>query len=46
VRSQLQRGELPPPEFTLPEVAEILLEFYRSLSERKSEQRSSTSLRL
>jgi sulfate adenylyltransferase len=46
VRSQLQRGELPPPEVTRPEVAEILLEFYRSLSERKSERRSSTSLRL
>lgn len=33
VRAQLQRGELPPPEVTRPEVAEILLRFYRSQSE-------------
>lgn len=30
VRSQLKKGELPPPEITRPEVAQILMEFYRS----------------
>jgi len=29
VREMLGRGELPPPEFTRPEVAQILLEAYR-----------------
>ncbi len=28
VRQQLQRGEMPPPEVTRPEVARILIEFY------------------
>ncbi len=31
VRNQLKMGELPPPEITRPEVAQILIEFYRSL---------------
>ncbi|MCS7264551.1 MAG: sulfate adenylyltransferase [Armatimonadetes bacterium] len=30
VRNQLKKGELPPPEITRPEVAQILMEFYRS----------------
>ncbi|MCS7191589.1 MAG: sulfate adenylyltransferase [Armatimonadetes bacterium] len=30
VRNQLKKGELPPPEITRPEVAQILIEFYRS----------------
>jgi len=35
VRSQLQSGELPPPEMIRPEVAEILMRFYRlTVSER------------
>lgn len=31
VREMLSRGELPPPEFTRPEVAEILAEAYRAM---------------
>ena len=31
VREMLSRGELPPPEFTRPEVAEILGEAYRAM---------------
>ncbi len=30
VREMLEAGEIPPPEFTRPEVAEILIEAYRS----------------
>jgi sulfate adenylyltransferase len=30
VRELLANGELPPEEFTRPEVAEILIEAYRS----------------
>ncbi|RPJ49286.1 MAG: sulfate adenylyltransferase [Candidatus Latescibacterota bacterium] len=29
VREMLARGEMPPPEFTRPEVAEILMTYYR-----------------
>jgi len=32
VREMLSKGEMPPPEFTRPEVAQILMEFYRKLS--------------
>ena len=30
VRSMLAAGQLPPPEFSRPEVAELLIEAYRS----------------
>jgi sulfate adenylyltransferase len=30
VRELLARGELPPPQFSRPEVAELLKEGYRS----------------
>jgi len=30
VRELLSQGELPPEEFTRPEVAEILIEAYRT----------------
>lgn len=42
VRQQLQRGEMPPPEVTRPEVAQILIEFYSqkgSLVEKPQFQR-------
>lgn len=42
VRQQLQRGEMPPPEVTRPEVAQILIEFYSqkgSLAEKPQLQR-------
>jgi sulfate adenylyltransferase len=29
VRELLERGELPPEEFTRPEVAQVLIEAYR-----------------
>jgi sulfate adenylyltransferase len=32
VREMLARGEAPPPEFTRPEVAEILIEGYQGAS--------------
>jgi len=31
VRAMLQAGEIPPPEFTRPEVAEILIEAFRAV---------------
>lgn len=31
VREMLSKGEMPPPEFTRPEVAQILMEFYQKL---------------
>jgi len=30
VRAMLARGEAPPPEFTRPEVAQILIQGYQS----------------
>ncbi len=32
VREMLSRGEAPPPEFSRPEVAKILMDYYQSLS--------------
>jgi len=32
VREMLTKGEIPPPEFTRPEVAQVLIEGYRSLA--------------
>lgn len=36
VREMLSRGEAPPPEFTRPEVAQILIEAYRNHSGSRS----------
>ncbi|MFH1679297.1 MAG: sulfate adenylyltransferase [Candidatus Eisenbacteria bacterium] len=36
VREMLARGELPPPEFTRPEVAEILMDFYRKRNKEQN----------
>jgi sulfate adenylyltransferase/3'-phosphoadenosine 5'-phosphosulfate synthase len=36
VREMLLNGELPPPEFTRPEVARILIEAYRSQSDGRA----------
>jgi sulfate adenylyltransferase len=33
VREMLGRGEAPPPEFSRPEVAKILMDYYQSLSD-------------
>jgi sulfate adenylyltransferase len=33
LRSMLSRGQMPPPEFSRPEVLEILTDYYRSLKE-------------
>ena len=30
VREMLSNGELPPPEFSRPEVAQILVEYYKN----------------
>jgi sulfate adenylyltransferase len=37
VREMLAQGEMPPPEFTRPEVAEILMNYYR---QRNKEQKA------
>ncbi|MEA3345799.1 MAG: sulfate adenylyltransferase [Chloroflexota bacterium] len=37
IRAMLARGEAPPPEFTRPEVAEVLIEGYRTVQEGSSE---------
>jgi sulfate adenylyltransferase len=34
VREMLGRGEAPPPEFSRPEVAQILMDYYQSLDQR------------
>ncbi len=44
VREMLQRGEAPPPEFTRPEVARVLIEGYRALQEAQ-ERRSQAEAR-
>jgi len=36
VREMLQRGEAPPPEFTRPEVAHILIQGYRQMAGQES----------
>jgi len=35
VREMLKRGDAPPPEFTRPEIAQILINGYRQLRERQ-----------
>ena len=44
VREMLQRGEAPPPEFTRPEVAQVLIDGYRALQQagQKAAQAQST----
>jgi len=32
LRTMLSEGKLPPPEFSRPEVLEILVEYYKNLS--------------
>lgn len=39
VREMLARGEAPPPEFTRPEVAQILIEGYRRQGSAESQQK-------
>ena len=33
VRAMLSEGQAPPPEFSRPEVAKILMDYYRSTTE-------------
>ena len=35
VRAMLSEGEMPPKEFSRPEVVQILMEYYRNLEEEK-----------
>lgn len=42
VREMLERGEAPPPEFTRPEVANILIEGYRRQRRVEETQKKST----
>lgn len=37
VREMLRRGEMPPPEFTRPEVAQILIDAFRKINGGKGE---------
>ncbi len=37
VREMLKRGEAPPPEFTRPEIAQILIDGYRQLREHQDQ---------
>lgn len=39
LRRMLANGQMPPPEFSRPEVLEILIDYYRELTARKGEQR-------
>jgi sulfate adenylyltransferase len=39
LRRMLSVGEMPPPEFSRPEVLEILVDYYNRLNERKGEQK-------
>jgi ATP sulfurylase len=43
VRDMLKRGEAPPPEFTRPEIAQILIDGYRQLPEEPSPEGSIAS---
>ena len=37
LRRMLSKGEMPPPEFSRPEVLEILIEYYRGLNAEKGD---------
>ena len=41
VREMLNRGEAPPPEFTRPEVAQVLIEGYQRMKEQEAEKEAS-----
>lgn len=43
VREMLEKGEAPPPEFTRPEVANILIEGYRKKKQTADSQTKSTN---
>jgi len=39
LRRMLSMGEMPPPEFSRPEVLEILIDYYKGLKRQKGEQK-------
>ena len=39
LRRMLSMGEMPPPEFSRPEVLEILIDYYKGLNRQKGEQK-------
>jgi len=43
VREMLQRGESPPPEFTRPEIAQVLIDGYKALQEAGEEEAQAES---